>query len=42
MNIELDAIKEFNEKMSIGEVLVLTYRFFFHLVEYVENEKLKK
>ena len=39
VNIELDAIKEFNEKMSIGEVLVLTYRFFFHLVEYVENEK---
>ncbi|WP_280167623.1 hypothetical protein Q5794_02555 [Priestia megaterium] len=39
MNIELDAIKEFNEKMSIGEALVLTYRFFFHLVEYVENEK---
>ena len=27
--------------MSIGEALVLTYRFFFHLVEYVENEKLK-
>ncbi|AEN91651.1 hypothetical protein BMWSH_4773 [Priestia megaterium WSH-002] len=25
--------------MSIGEALVLTYRFFFHLVEYVENEK---
>ena len=39
VNIELDAIKEFNEKMSIGEALVLTYRFFFHLVEYVENEK---
>lgn len=39
VNIELDAIKEFNEKMSIGEVLILTYRFFFHLVEYVENEK---
>ncbi|MGW9102609.1 hypothetical protein ACWGPZ_22670 [Priestia megaterium] len=39
VNIELDAIKEFNEKMSIGETLVLTYRFFFHLVEYVENEK---
>ncbi|MQR89401.1 hypothetical protein GFV16_26465 [Bacillus megaterium] len=39
VNIELDAIKEFNEKMSIGEVLVLTYRFFFHLAEYVENEK---
>ncbi|WP_377520046.1 hypothetical protein [Priestia megaterium] len=39
VNIELDAIKEFNEKMSIDEVLVLTYRFFFHLVEYVENEK---
>ncbi|MBY0201463.1 hypothetical protein ACTHQ0_23325 [Priestia megaterium] len=39
VNIELDTIKEFNEKMSIGEVLVLTYRFFFHLVEYVENEK---
>ncbi|MBY0095183.1 hypothetical protein H7S74_30800 [Priestia aryabhattai] len=39
VNIELDAIKEFNEKMSIGEVLVLAYRFFFHLVEYVENEK---
>ncbi|MED4238057.1 hypothetical protein [Priestia megaterium] len=39
VNIELDAIKEFNEKMSIGEVLVLTYRFFFHLVEYVESEK---
>ncbi|WP_279620945.1 hypothetical protein NQ126_001210 [Priestia megaterium] len=39
VNIELDAIKEFNEKMSIGEVLVLTYRFFFHLVEYIENEK---
>ncbi|KWU60521.1 hypothetical protein [Priestia megaterium] len=39
VNIELDAIKEFNEKMSIGEVLVLTYRFFFYLVEYVENEK---
>jgi len=39
VNIELDAIKEFNEKMSIGEVLVLTYRFFFHLVKYVENEK---
>lgn len=29
VNIELDAIKEFNEKMSIGEVLVLTYRFSF-------------
>ncbi|MDR7247273.1 hypothetical protein [Priestia megaterium] len=39
VNIELDAIKEFDEKMSIGEALVLTYRFFFHLVEYVENEK---
>lgn len=39
VNIELDAIKEFNEKMSIGEALVVTYRFFFHLVEYVENEK---
>lgn len=39
VNIELDAIKEFNEKMSIGEVLVLIYRFFFHLAEYVENEK---
>ncbi|MFB4320963.1 hypothetical protein RB298_01235, partial [Priestia sp. BR_2] len=35
VNIELDAIKEFDEKMSIGEALVLTYRFFFHLVEYV-------
>lgn len=39
VNIELDAIKEFNEKMSIGEALVLTYRFFFYLVEYIENEK---
>ena len=39
VNIELDAIKEFDEKMSIGEALILTYRFFFHLVEYVENEK---
>ncbi|MGG0462862.1 hypothetical protein [Priestia aryabhattai] len=39
VNIELDAIKEFDEKMSIGETLILTYRFFFHLVEYVENEK---
>ncbi|MBU8854876.1 hypothetical protein C2I27_16330 [Priestia megaterium] len=39
VNIELDAIKEFDEKMSIGEAFVLTYRFFFHLVEYVENEK---
>ena len=39
VNIELDAIKEFNEKISIGEVLVLIYRFFFHLAEYVENEK---
>ncbi|MEB4888476.1 hypothetical protein [Priestia megaterium] len=39
VNIELDAIKEFDEKMSIGEALVLTYRFFFHLVEYVENKK---
>ena len=42
VNIELDAIKEFNEKMSIGEALVLTYRFFFHLVEYVRTKKLKK
>ncbi|WP_421536015.1 hypothetical protein [Priestia sp. D3YE.R1] len=39
VNIELDAIKEFDEKMSIGEALVLTYRFFFYLVEYIENEK---
>ncbi|WP_129705975.1 hypothetical protein [Priestia megaterium] len=39
VNIELEAIKEFNKKMSIGEALILTYRFFFHLVEYVENEK---
>ena len=39
VNIELEAIKEFDEKMSIGEALILTYRFFFHLVEYVENEK---
>ncbi|KJL04572.1 hypothetical protein [Priestia aryabhattai] len=39
VNIELDAIKEFDEKISIGEALVLTYRFFFYLVEYIENEK---
>ncbi len=39
VNIELDAIKEFDEKMSIGEALVLTYRFLFHLVEYVEDAK---
>jgi hypothetical protein len=39
VNIELDAIKEFDEKMSIGEALVLTYRFLFHLVEYVEDTK---
>ncbi|MCM3773721.1 MULTISPECIES: hypothetical protein [Priestia] len=39
VNIELDAIKEFDEKMSIGEVLVLTYRFLFHLVVYVEDAK---